>query len=592
MDAVTTVWICINLVGAVCVNLGQNVMKLGHNKRAEMDLPEEEKPAIRTIRQWQIGVVVFVGGGVANFVSFGYAPQSLLSALGSIQFVSNVVFASLVLKEKVTIRVVFATACIVGGCILIVVFSASSQEILTVEELMSYYQSPAYITYICLMFVLMIGCYLVYRYGKRVTSSPDGHVPAFWNRLLPISYAMFCAPIGTQSVLFSKTVSVLLRTTMSGDSQLGSWFTWVMLLAFILTAVFWVTRLNKSLKLFPAIVIVPTMQIGWTIFSIISGGIYFQEFQEYGPLAMSMFLLGVSIIMVGVFYLTPPPKAASDRYVDMDIDDSTRNLTMASPQSSRSHRGRGRSDADDDGMQEPLSPRSSPHGGSHAKMDMQLQHDVSELKSEDKAETHSHHHQHHHHQQGQAGQGQHQPVMPVSSPRETEALLFPSPSSLSPVPFSLPPFLCGACPGQGAAYHPSMTSLQELLLHPSSLSARLLPPPLVPPSPRPLSPLSNSSSPCPFSLSAMLMLLTSFPGLSVPPSPSGGRVAAKEEMAPLAPLSPFSVALALFRGPLLLPSLSSCWARPEAPSSLFFRGRSAPPWATRGRRNGQAPPPA
>jgi hypothetical protein len=31
----------------------------------------------------------------------GYAAQSLLAALGSVQFVSNVFFASLVLKEKV-----------------------------------------------------------------------------------------------------------------------------------------------------------------------------------------------------------------------------------------------------------------------------------------------------------------------------------------------------------------------------------------------------------------------------------------------------------------------------------------------------------
>ena len=33
--------------------------------------------------------------------SFGFAAQSLLAALGSVQFVSNMIFASLVLKEKV-----------------------------------------------------------------------------------------------------------------------------------------------------------------------------------------------------------------------------------------------------------------------------------------------------------------------------------------------------------------------------------------------------------------------------------------------------------------------------------------------------------
>jgi hypothetical protein len=35
-------------------------------------------------------------------VSAGYAAKSILAAIGCIQFVSNVVFAALVLKEKVS----------------------------------------------------------------------------------------------------------------------------------------------------------------------------------------------------------------------------------------------------------------------------------------------------------------------------------------------------------------------------------------------------------------------------------------------------------------------------------------------------------
>lgn len=52
-------------------------------------------------RSWQLGVLLFGVGNVANFVSFGFAAQSLLAALGSIQFVSNVVFGWLVLHEQV-----------------------------------------------------------------------------------------------------------------------------------------------------------------------------------------------------------------------------------------------------------------------------------------------------------------------------------------------------------------------------------------------------------------------------------------------------------------------------------------------------------
>jgi len=47
---------------------------------------------------------MFVSGTVLNFVSFGFAAQSLLSALGAVQFLSNVVFARFVLKAEVTRR--------------------------------------------------------------------------------------------------------------------------------------------------------------------------------------------------------------------------------------------------------------------------------------------------------------------------------------------------------------------------------------------------------------------------------------------------------------------------------------------------------
>jgi hypothetical protein len=53
----------------------------------------------------------------------------------------------------------------------------------------------------------------------------------------------------------------------------------------------------QSLKLFPAIVIVPTMQISWTLFSIISGMIYYQEYRGFTVLSSVMFCAGVMVRM-------------------------------------------------------------------------------------------------------------------------------------------------------------------------------------------------------------------------------------------------------------------------------------------------------
>ena len=46
-------------------------------------------------------------------------------------------------------------------------------------------------------------------------------------------------------MLFSKTLSTLMRATADGDNQLASWFTWAVIPLFLGSAVFWVTRLNQ-----------------------------------------------------------------------------------------------------------------------------------------------------------------------------------------------------------------------------------------------------------------------------------------------------------------------------------------------------------
>lgn len=139
--------VCLNLVGSISINLGTNLMKLGYNRRAEamaqgklerarsirrakrapgkkgasdselemsnIDLaetpadcnaalpcesgkvedtwgpvPTQQRP-IWMSPVWLVGTSLFVGGNALNFVSFGFAAQSMLAALGAIQFVSN-----------------------------------------------------------------------------------------------------------------------------------------------------------------------------------------------------------------------------------------------------------------------------------------------------------------------------------------------------------------------------------------------------------------------------------------------------------------------------------------------------------------------
>ncbi|KAG2439261.1 hypothetical protein HXX76_004622 [Chlamydomonas incerta] len=294
-------------------------MKLGHNKRAKMPMPDDQKPSVRKIREWVIGMSFFSVGNILNFTSFGFAAQSLLAALGSIQFVSNVIFAYFVLHEPINRMVILATTCIVGGCVLLVVFGNQSGATYTVKQLTQLYGKPAYVVYLCLMGVGVVGGYMLYLHGSKkvAKNGPRG----FWYAILPVSYAVFSALIGTQSVLFSKSMSVILRLTFTGENQLGNWYTWLVLPLFFSTAVFWITRLNKGLRMFPAMIIVPVMQISWTLFSIISGMLYFQEYLGFTPIKSVMFPIGVLVVFVGVFLLTQSGGAAKQAsYQKMEED--------------------------------------------------------------------------------------------------------------------------------------------------------------------------------------------------------------------------------------------------------------------------------
>ncbi len=53
--------------------------------------------------------------------------------------------------------------------------------------------------------------------------------------------------------------------------------------------------LPQGLSMFPAMLIVPLMQIAWTLFSIVSGMIYFQEYRGFNTLKAIMFPVGVLV---------------------------------------------------------------------------------------------------------------------------------------------------------------------------------------------------------------------------------------------------------------------------------------------------------
>jgi hypothetical protein len=205
----------------------------------------------------------------------------------------------------VTVKVLVATAFIVLGNVFLVAFGNHQSPVFTPEQLAEKYSNVTFLVYCGILILIVAVHHFLYRKGEVLISTPGQEISSYWKMLLPFSYAVVSGAIGSCSVLFAKSLSNLLRLAMSSSYQLHSWFTYSMLLLFLSTAGFWMTRLNEGLSLYDAILIVPMFQIAWTFFSICTGCIYFQEFQVFDALRTTMFILGMMCVFIGISLLAP-----------------------------------------------------------------------------------------------------------------------------------------------------------------------------------------------------------------------------------------------------------------------------------------------
>ncbi|EES05155.1 hypothetical protein SORBI_3004G160200 [Sorghum bicolor] len=215
-----------------------------------------------------------------------------------------------------------ATTFIVFGNIFLVSFGNHQSPVYTPEQLIAKYSNLVFVLYcMSLVFVVAFNHYL-YRSGETIISNSSKDAGTHWRTMLPFSYAVVSGAIGSCSVLFAKSLSNMLRLTMSSRYEFHSWFTYSIVLLFLCTAGFWMARLNEGLSLFDAILIVPMFQIAWTFFSICTGFVYFQEYQVFDTLRIIMFVLGMTFVFVGISLLAPDDSKADTKGDSSTTEDS------------------------------------------------------------------------------------------------------------------------------------------------------------------------------------------------------------------------------------------------------------------------------
>ena len=298
----------------------QTVARFGprSTKTFPLDANEESEFVVVKVEksQWQsvtynIGTLIFVAGSLLNFASYAYAAQSMLASLESIQFVTNLMFGRFLLGAHVTQAMLAGTVLTVTGTVLAVQFSSKETLALDIHGMKQLYSNPAYLAYLIVMGILLVALDISYRIlneRKRVNREVKHS-----DIIQPCIYSFWSALIGTQSVVQAKLLAELLVVHTSGDENiLRSWFTYVTILVWTLTVIVWLKRLNDALKIFDPLFIIPLLQCSFIFLAIVSGGIYFREFDSFDINQWLGFWFGIVVMFSGLVLLTPKPNSSKD----------------------------------------------------------------------------------------------------------------------------------------------------------------------------------------------------------------------------------------------------------------------------------------
>jgi len=130
---------------------------------------------------------------------------------------------------------------------------------------------------------------------------------------MAVVYAVFSALFGTLSVVFAKLLAKLVELHFCGVNVFGHWYTYVTLLSWFVLMIFWLYRLNAALGLYNPIFIIPLLQSNFIFFAIISGGVYFQEFNYMKEVNWVGFIFGIISMFAGIFLLVPETPEVSEK---------------------------------------------------------------------------------------------------------------------------------------------------------------------------------------------------------------------------------------------------------------------------------------
>lgn len=238
---------------------------------------------------WWLGLALMTIGEGGNFISYGFAPASLVAPLGAVALLSNVIISPILLHERLRISDIGGILLAIIGAVTVVFSSKQNDVRLDPAQLLQAIKRLEFAIYTTIS--VCSGGLLAF---LSTTSLGDRWV------LIDVGT---CAIFGGFTVLSTKGISSLI----SGGQPIEALkfpITYVLVVVLAATAVIQITYLNRALQRFDSREVIPTQFVFFTISAIVGSAILYRDFENMDAHRLVNFLFGCLTTFGGVFVLT------------------------------------------------------------------------------------------------------------------------------------------------------------------------------------------------------------------------------------------------------------------------------------------------
>ncbi|GAK64072.1 DUF803 domain membrane protein [Moesziomyces antarcticus] len=238
---------------------------------------------------WWLGLALMTVGEAGNFISYGFAPASLVAPLGAVALLSNVIISPILLGERFKPSDIGGILLAIIGAVTVVFSSKQNDVRLDPTQLLQAIKRLEFVIYSAVS--VSSGVLLAF---LSTTSLGDRWV------LIDVGT---CAIFGGFTVLSTKGISSLI----SGGQPIEALkfpITYMLVLVLAATAVVQITYLNRALQRFDSREVIPAQFVFFTISAIVGSAILYRDFENMDAHRLINFLFGCLTTFAGVFVLT------------------------------------------------------------------------------------------------------------------------------------------------------------------------------------------------------------------------------------------------------------------------------------------------